>query len=268
MGRSANARPAACHSGLVPAILRCFCVFIDCLFHFSRTRRKSLPDRVVEEIRLQDLSPDNAHRMLLSLFRIETIPDELSATILKKAEGNPFYLEEVTNSLMETGILIQENNHLTLTRPITESDVPSTVQGVIAARMDRLSREMKLVLQEASVIGRAFAYDIVKRISQIRDNIDGYLQGLERLDIIRTMSLHPELEYMFKHALTQEVVYTGLLKKERQEIHERIGLVMERMFQDRPLILFVEGLCCGCRPKSVRKLKVFLDCNSPLLELK
>ena len=100
-------------------------------------------------------------------------------------------------------------------------------------RLDRLGREMKLVLQEASVIGRAFGYDVLKRISQIRDNIDGYLQGLERLDIIRAMSLHPELEYMFKHALTQEVVYTGLLKKERQEIHERIGTVMEQVFQDR-----------------------------------
>ena len=191
------------------------------------------PDRTVEEIRLLDLSPDDAHRMLLSLFRIKTIPDELSKTILAKAEGNPFYLEEITNSLMETGILIRENNHLMLTRPITESDVPSTVQGVIAARLDRLGREMKLVLQEASVIGRAFGYDVLKRISQIRDNIDGYLQGLERFDIIRAMSLHPELEYMFKHALTQEVVYTGLLKKERQEIHERIGTVMEQVFQDR-----------------------------------
>ncbi len=171
--------------------------------------------------------------MLQSLLKIETIPDELSSTILKKAEGNSFYLEEVTNSLMETGILIQENNHLTLTRPITESDVPSTVQGVISARLDRLGRDMKLVLQEASVIGRAFAYDILKRISQIRDNIDKYLQGLEKLDIVRAMSVQPELEYIFKHVLTQEVVYTGLLKKERQEIHERIGLVMERVFQER-----------------------------------
>ena len=193
----------------------------------------NLADQAYEEIRLQDLSPKNAHRMLLSLFKIETIPSEISTAIIKKAEGNPFYLEEVTNSLTETGILIQEKNHLTLTRPITESDVPSTVQGVITARLDRLSREMKLVLQEASVIGRAFAYDIVKRISQIRDNIDGYLQDLERLDIIRTVSLHPEPEYIFKHALTQEVVYAGLLKKERQEIHERIAMVMEHVFDDR-----------------------------------
>lgn len=195
--------------------------------------QKSLPELTVEEIRLQDLSPADANRMLLSLFKIDTIPDELSTTILKKAEGNPFYLEEVINSLTETGVLIHENNQLTLTRPIAESDVPSTVQGVIAARLDRLGREMKLVLQEASVIGREFGCDILKRISRIREDIDGYLQGLERVDIIRAMSLNPELEYMFKHALTQEVIYTGLLKKERQEIHERIGMVMEQMFADR-----------------------------------
>ena len=213
-----------------PALFLCVYRLPFSLFPESQN---SLPDRVYEEIRLQDLSPDNAYQMLLSLFRIETLPGELSATILKKTEGNPFYLEEVTNSLIDTGILIQENNHLALTRAITESDVPSTVQGVIMARIDRLSREMKLVLQEASVIGRAFAYDIVKRISQIRDNIDSYLQDLERLDIIRTMSVQPELEYMFKHALTQEVVYNGLLRKERQEIHERIGTVMEDVFHDR-----------------------------------
>jgi predicted ATPase len=152
-----------------PALFLCVYRIPFSLFPDSQ---KNQSDRAVEEVRLQDLSPDDAHRMLLSLFRIETIPGELSATILKKAEGNPFYLEEVTNSLMETGILIQENNHLTLTRPITESDVPSTEQGVISARFDRLGRDMKLVLQEASVIGRAFAYDILKRISQIRDNID------------------------------------------------------------------------------------------------
>lgn len=213
-----------------PAVF--LCVYRLPFLLFPDARHK-LSDMVYEEIRLKDLSPENAHRMLLSLFKIKTIPSEVSAAILKKAEGNPFYLEEITNSLNETGILINENNRLRLTRPITESDVPSTVQGVITARLDRLTREMKIVLQEASVIGRTFAYDIVKRISQIRDNIDVYLQDLEQFDIIRTLSSHPELEYIFKHALTQEVVYTGLLRKERQEIHERIGTVIEIVFHDR-----------------------------------
>jgi len=83
------------------------------------------------------------------------------------------------------------------------------------------------------VIGRAFFYEILKRITALKHDIDGFLRGLEQLDIIRTRSLQPDLEYMFKHSLTQEVVYNSLLKKERLAAHERIALVMEQLFPDR-----------------------------------
>ena len=116
---------------------------------------------------------------------------------------------------------------------ITETDISSTINGVISGRLDRLDKETKRVLQEASVIGRAFFYEILKRITALKHEIDGFLKGLEQLDIIRTRSLQPDLEYMFKHNLTQEVVYNSLLKKERQAAHERIALVMEQMFPDR-----------------------------------
>jgi tetratricopeptide (TPR) repeat protein len=106
------------------------------------------------------------------------------------------------------------------------------VQGVISARLDRLERESKRILQEASVIGRAFLYEILKRISDLKEYIDKSLINLERLDLIKTISLQPELEYIFKHALTQEVVYNGLLMKERRSIHEKIGLVMEELLQN------------------------------------
>ncbi|KKM66223.1 hypothetical protein LCGC14_1483390, partial [marine sediment metagenome] len=97
------------------------------------------------------------------------------------------------------------------------------------------------ILQEASVIGRGFLYEILQRITELKDRIDGELSHLERLDLIRTRSLQPDLEYMFKHALTQEVVYNGLLKKDRREIHEQIALVMETVFQNR-LPEFYEAL--------------------------
>ena len=92
---------------------------------------------------------------------------------------------------------------------------------------------MKRVIQEASVIGRAFLYEILKRVTALKDVIDKSLSGLERLEFIRTRTIQPDLEYIFKHALTQEVVYNGLLKKERQALHERIGLIMEQSFHDR-----------------------------------
>jgi tetratricopeptide (TPR) repeat protein len=119
-----------------------------------------------------------------------------------------------------------------LSRTLNEKDIPSTVQGVISARLDRLERETKRILQEASVIGRAFFYEILKRISDLKEYLDKSLINLERLDLIKTISLQPELEYIFKHALTQEVVYNGLLIKERRLIHEKIGLVMEELLHD------------------------------------
>ncbi len=194
-----------------------------------------------DEIRLQDLSPSDTQEMLKSLLKTESIPIELRKFIMEKTEGNPFYLEEMVNSLLESGTLAPENGDWKLTRKLDDSTMPATVQGVISARLDRLDREMKRVLQEASVIGRTFLFEILKKITEIQEPIDHFLNSLERLDLIRARSLEPELEYIFKHALTQEVVYKGLLNKDRQEIHERIGLVMEHLFQDR-LTEFCETL--------------------------
>lgn len=193
------------------------------------------------EIRLQELSPSEAEDMVGSLLKTKALPSEVIRFVQDKAEGNPFYLEEVINSLIESDVLVKENGIWRLTREISNLGISPTVHGVISARLDRLEKDVKRVLQEASVIGRVFLYDILKRITVIQDQFERCLSGLERLDLIRTRSLHPDLEYTFKHALTQEAVYNGLLKKERQEIHERIGLVMEQLFYDR-LSEFYEAL--------------------------
>jgi class 3 adenylate cyclase/tetratricopeptide (TPR) repeat protein len=185
------------------------------------------------EMRLHDLSPTEAQGMVESLLKTEAIPAELRNFIQRKAEGNPFYLEEVINSLIERETLVERNNAWVLTKPIAGIDIPSNVQGVISARLDRLEKETKRILQEAAVIGRVFLYEILKRITELKEQIDRSLHGLERLDLIRTRTLDPDLEYIFKHALTQEVVYDGLLKKERQVIHEKIATVMEELFRER-----------------------------------
>ena len=185
------------------------------------------------EIKLQDLSRTEAQDMLESLLRVSNIPSDLKEFVQSKAGGNPFYLEELVNTLIESETLVRDNGHWRITKPIFEADVSSSIHGLIAGRLDRLEKETKRILQEASVIGRAFLYEILNRITALQDRIDRDLSTLERLDLIRTRSIQPDLEYMFKHPLTQEVVYSGLLKKERQEIHEQIALVMESVFQDR-----------------------------------
>lgn len=189
--------------------------------------------KIYEEFRLQDLSPSEAHGMLESLLKTESIPQDLGRYVQQRAEGNPFYLEELVNSLIESEILVPDDGHWKVVGPIRESDISSTIHGIISGRLDRLETETKRILQEASVIGRAFLYEILKRITELKEDIDRSLRGLEQLDLIRTRSVQPELEYTFKHALIQDVVYNGILMKERQEIHERIARVIERLFQDR-----------------------------------
>ena len=186
-----------------------------------------------QELQLRDLSFSEAQSMVASLLKTDAIPRDLQQFIQNKVEGNPFYIEELVNSLIESKTLAPENGHWRVAGSITEQEISSTIQGVISARVDRLEQGSKRILQEASVIGRSFYYEILKRISEIKGNIDGNLTGLERVDLIKTKSIQPYLEYIFKHALTQEVVYNGLLKKERREIHERIGYVIEELFKDR-----------------------------------
>jgi class 3 adenylate cyclase/tetratricopeptide (TPR) repeat protein len=189
--------------------------------------------KVYREIRVGDLSPSEAQKMLESLLKTESIPTYLTQLVRDKAEGNPFYLEELVNSLIESGTLVRNNGNWKVSRPIKESEISSTINGVISARLDRLDDKEKRILQEASVIGRAFLYEILKSITELRRGIDECLNSLERLDMIRTKSFQPYLEFIFKHALIQEVTYNGLLRTHRKEIHLRIAMVMEQLFHER-----------------------------------
>jgi class 3 adenylate cyclase/tetratricopeptide (TPR) repeat protein len=225
----------ACLEIRQPAIV--LCVYRPTFSLFTSHQISGI-GKLYHEMRLQDLSLSEAQDMLESLLETESIPSDLRRLVQNKAEGNPFYLEELINSLIESETLIRDKSTWKVT---TDSDISSSIQGLISGRLDRLETETKRILQEASVIGRAFFYEILKRITQLKDRIDQSLSGLERLDLIRTRSLQPELEYIFKHALTQEVIYNGVLKKERRNIHERIGFVIENLFHER-LAEFYETL--------------------------
>lgn len=203
-----------------------------------------LPDALVDnykDIRLKELASLDAQEMLKSLLETQKLPEDVYEIVQNKAEGNPFFIEEIINSLIDSHVLTRHSEYWKLNRKITENDIPATLHGLLTARVDRLGQHFKRVLQEASVIGRAFLYRILEHITDTKRDVDDYLPELENLDLVRIQSFEPELEYIFKHALTQEVVYNGLLKKERQEIHERIGLAIEQLFINR-LPEFYEAL--------------------------
>ena len=218
------------------------------------------------EIQLRDLSLSEAQTLLESLLKAKDIPRDLWQYVQEHVGGNPFYLEEVINALIEGKALIHSNGTWRLDQPVSRIDLPSTIHGIIAARLDHMESESKRILQEASVIGRSFLYDILMKVTGLKEKCDMCLSALERMDLIKARSLQPELEYIFNHALTQEVVYNGLLMKEREKIHGRIAGVIEELFSDR-LPEFYETLAFHYRrsPSEVKAVEYLVKAGKKCL---
>ncbi len=187
---------------------------------------------VYQEIWLQDLSPEEIQEMLASLLQTTAVPKDLQRFVQDKVGTNPFYLEEMINSLIESGMLQFDGANWRLTGSLNKADIPSNIQSVILGRIDRLEDAAKSLLQEASVIGRTVPYEALKNISRHADNLDQLLERLEALDLLRSTSQDKQ-KYVFKHAMIQDVVYNSLLKKDRQAMHRRIGLRIEQVMGGR-----------------------------------
>ena len=173
-------------------------------------------------IALAPLSEGESERVVESVLRVPSLPAAVKALICQKAEGNPFYLEEITRSFVDTGILARADGGYVLARPVTPQDVPDTVQGVIMARIDRLADTRKRTIQTAAVIGREFGAHLLGRIANVEGGLDESLADLRTLEFIYEKALFPDLEYVFKHALVQDVAYGSLLKPRRRALHELV----------------------------------------------
>ena len=183
-------------------------------------------------IGLTQLTMKSSAELVQAILEGKEVAPELSELILSRAAGNPLFMEELTHSLLENGSIQMRDQQYVLART-TALEVPDTIQGIIAARMDRLEENLKQIVQVASVIGREFAFRILHAISGMRKEVKADLLDLQRLELIYEKSLFPELEYIFKHALIQEVAYNSLLLKKRREIHEQIGHAIEDLYPDR-----------------------------------
>jgi len=203
--------------------------------HLVRDHLPSTLQEAFYEIELHDLTPTEVQQMVASLLRTEEIPKNLEQFLAEKVEGNPFYVEEMVNSLLEANLLSWEYGTWCFRQPGRDLVLPATVHGLISARVDRLDSVTKQILQEASVIGRVFCEDILAAATVISQNPEPYLQVLRDLGILIVETTHPDKMYSFRHAIFQETIYKSLLKKNRRDIHERVGLALEKFFQDRSL---------------------------------
>jgi class 3 adenylate cyclase/tetratricopeptide (TPR) repeat protein len=184
------------------------------------------------QVRLDALPAERAGELLDGL-----LGDDVNLVPLKQRldkRGNPFFLEETVRTLVETKALTGERGRYRLAQPVQTIQVPSTVQVILAARIDRLAPEDKRLLQIASVIGKDVPLSLLQTIAELPD--DGLRRGLERLqaaEFVYEAGLFPDLEYSFKHALTHEITYGGLLQERRRTLHGRIVDAIETIHRDR-----------------------------------
>ncbi len=186
-----------------------------------------------QRLGLETLSTNSSIQLVGNILGGVALEPNLEQKIVEKTGGNPFFIEEIVRELLDRGDLVKTDDRYVSNRPIDQLEIPNRVQGVLAARMDRLSENLKRTMQVASVIGRDFAFRLLKSIMELGDELRAHLTNLVGLEILYEKALYPELEYIFKHALTQEVAYESLLKQRRREIHGRIGQAIEALYSDR-----------------------------------
>ncbi|HEU4369004.1 MAG TPA: adenylate/guanylate cyclase domain-containing protein [Methylomirabilota bacterium] len=160
-------------------------------------------------------------------------PEALRAALTQKAEGVPLFVEEVTKTLLDLGVLRRDNGGYRMVQDPGESRVPDTIQGIIMARLDRLGDDGKRTVQLASVIGRQFLRRLLERIAGLTGQLEGLLGELKALEIIYERGLLQEPAYVFKHAVIQDVAYQSLLVQRRRELHRAVGLAIEELYPER-----------------------------------
>jgi class 3 adenylate cyclase/tetratricopeptide (TPR) repeat protein len=158
----------------------------------------------------------------------------LSASLIARTEGNPFFLEESVRHLAETGLLAGERGHYRLTRADASWEVPANIQALLAARIDRLAPEHKRVLQCAAVIGKNVPLPLLEAIGGVpQDELQRSLSHLQGAEFLYERTLFPVREYTFKHSLTLDVAYGALLQDRRRFLHAQIVEALERSSVDR-----------------------------------
>ncbi len=185
-----------------------------------------------EKLKLEGLDPDDLRDMVRALAGAREVSEPLVQLLVAKGDGNPLYVEEIVRQLQETEGIVIENGEARLRA--ADVTVPETIRDIIAARVDRLAESPKRTLQVASVVGRRFGVSLVSHVRETaRDSVATDLKNLHAVDFVFPSAHDPELMYSFKHALTQDVVYTSLLERRRRRFHAAAGRGLEELCAGR-----------------------------------
>ena len=185
------------------------------------------------QVNLNRLSNRESLAMVTHLLGTEEIDNDLEELILEKTEGIPFFIEEFIKSLKELKIIERKNGTYYLEKDIRGVSIPSTIQDVIMARVDSLPEGAKEVLRTGSVIEREFSYELIKWVTGLPEQeLLSHLSVLKDSELVYERGIYPQCTYIFKHALTQEVVYNSILIKRKKMLHEKIGNAIQDLFKE------------------------------------
>ena len=187
------------------------------------------------EIQLLPLSDEDSGLLVDRLLAISDLPQEIRQLILRKAEGNPFFVEEVVRSLIDQGAIERDETglHWQAVKKVESLDIPDNLQALLIARIDRLEESTRHVLQLAAVIGRSFYYRVLQAIADAYAELDRQLSTLQRVELIRELARHPELEYMFLHELTRDAAYQSILHRRRRQFHLQVAEAIESLYAEK-----------------------------------
>jgi predicted ATPase len=186
------------------------------------------------QVNLNRLSNRESMSMLSYLLGSEELEKELVELLLEKTEGIPFFIEEFVKSLIQLKIIEKKDGQFQLAKDIQELTIPATIQDVIMARVDALENGAKEVLQTGTVIEREFDHKLIKHVMGLSEQeLSSHIFVLKDAELLYERGILPETTYIFKHALTREVVYDSLLTKKKKNLHEEIGNAIEELYKER-----------------------------------
>jgi len=185
------------------------------------------------QVTLNRLSNRESLAMIEHVLATRNVDRHLEDLILQKAEGIPFFIEEFIKSLKDLKIIECRNGEVALTQDIKSVSIPSTIQEVIMARIDKLPEGAREVLRTGSVIEREFSHELLKKVTNLPEQeLLSYLSTVKDAELLYERGIYPQSTYIFKHALTREVAYDSILTKRRKELHEKIASTIEDIYKD------------------------------------
>ncbi len=191
-----------------------------------------------EVIDLNRLQQAETLTLMRHRLGVEDIPEHLATAVMKRSEGNPFFVREILRTLLDRGVITTREGNVEVLSPSIEADIPPTIHGIIMARLDSIIGGTKDVLTSASVIGREFSTLVLRQMLPEEQSLDTHLGQLESLELVARKEEQSDTDYLFGHYLLHEVTYSTILQSRKKELHAATAGAMESVYRDRLMEMY------------------------------